>query len=375
MPTQEDFQHRAIEILHEVFPGSLETVAEGLGPDEQSADIVFQTGEELLVIVAKRMDSTRLRDLEGRLAVATLEVSRRARDMNAPPVIMIALPKLGPKASAFAARFMFQYAPDLGWCLYDPNGAYKFEIAALNVSEERLPGPERRSRALPAREALFSDLNRLMLKILLLREVSAEFWGGPRQVVRTAKDLKTVAKVSTEKAYSFLRTFTAAGYVRETKAGIDVVRRDELMRTWLNHELAFCTESVPVRSIYGPPSDLAPILLRPEGPTEFAVTGFEACRRLGVLHTPVPRREVCLHGDIDLAISAWELRKCESRDADFFLVKTANPKSVLRGALSKNGLPVVDLLEAAIAVYGQVPRGAEQAGFIFTEVLHWDGCV
>ena len=85
----------------------------------------------------------------------------------------------------------------------------------------------------------------------------------------------------------------------------------------------------------------------------------------------MPRKEVSLYGDVDLAIAAWQLRKCDAPDADFFIVKMVNPRSILAGAVNPRGVPVVDVLEAALAVHGQHPRGEEQAMYIFNEILGW----
>ncbi|MDZ4819199.1 MAG: hypothetical protein SGJ20_09530 [Planctomycetota bacterium] len=373
--TEENRLNRAKEILQEVFPDSTVAPSAEAGPLVGWPDFALKTSNSQIVVKVKATQSARLVDLEGRLASASLQVQRFAKEAGARPVIMIDLPKLGPKALVFALDYMAQNAPEIGWCLFDSSGAFRFEIPTLGISKSKKPRLEYKSRRSPARESLFSDLNRWMLKILLMRDVPSNLWGGPKERVMSAKDLRTVAKVSTEKAYSFLRAFAEAGYVRETSDGIIVTRRAEMLQKWLNHELAFRTDSVAVRWIFGHAPDLTKILLQQDGPTQFAVTGFEACHLLGVLHTPVPRKEVCIFGDVEIAIKAWHLQECEPRDADFLILKLPNPKSVLRGHVTANELPVVDVLEAALAVIGQLPRGAEQAQYIFTEVLHWEDCI
>ena len=72
-------------------------------------------------------------------------------------------------------------------------------------------------------------------------------------------------------------------------------------------------------------------------------------------------------------MTAWDLHQCDERDADIFLARMPNFQSIIRGQVLRNRLPVVDILEAALSVYGRYPRGSEQAHFIITQVLGWHG--
>jgi hypothetical protein len=369
---EEEAIHEAAEIVRDVLPNA--TIKREFREDSSAShnDLSVNFDDHVLVVEVKASQSTRIFDLEGRLALASLQAIRSAARINAVPVVMIALPKLGPKAAHFTEHFMDQNTPGMGWCLFDSLGAYILKIPALAINKSRRPQRSSKQRPFPTRGSLFSDLNRWMLKILLLRDVPDQLWGGPKQPIMHARELRIVARVSLETAYSFVRTFESAGYIKETSNGILVIRRAELVRTWLAHELSFRSESIPVRWILGNGQDLAKVLLRAGGPEQFAITGFEACRMLGVLHAPIPRKEVCVHGDISAAIQNWKLHQCDTHDADFFILKMANPKSILNGRVIREGLPVVDILETALSVFGQSPRGEEQADFILRTVLHME---
>ncbi|MBI2825107.1 MAG: hypothetical protein HYX69_10515 [Planctomycetia bacterium] len=362
---------RALAILRDVFPRAKSTTSPQAANRRHRPDLLLHVGDRCLAIKAKATQSVRIADLEGRLATASLQILPVADKIAAIPVVMIELPKLGPKALAFATEYMSEHAPSVGWCLFDSSGSFRLDVPGLHLSKTRRQRIANRSALPPARGSLFSDLNRWMLKILLMQGVPSNLWGGPRQAVMTAKDLRAVASVSTEKAYSFLRTFSRAGYLRETDSGIVVVRREELIRTWLNHELAFQAETIPVRWLFGAAPNLTRILVRQSCPTQFAVTGFEACKLLGVLHAPVPRKEIYVCGNLDTAMQAWELHRCAPQDAACFLLKMPHPKSILRGCVISHGLPVVDILEATLRVSGQVPRGVEQAQYMLSDVLQW----
>ena len=180
MPGPDNCQLHAREVLRKHLAVVAEHGNAEHGLDDCRGDFQLETDEGLVVVQAKRMDSTRLKELAGGLAVGILELMQVVR-MNAQPIVMLELPKVGPKAILFAGQFMNRHAPDLGWCLFDPHGNYALEIPAFNVSERRSSRPERGQRMVPAREALFSDLNRLMLKILLLRD-------APRRNSRAVHD-------------------------------------------------------------------------------------------------------------------------------------------------------------------------------------------
>lgn len=319
-------------------------------------------------IEVKALHSSRTLHLEGQLAVAVLQIRDYARVNNCGALVMVKLPKLGRKTIAFAADFMERHAREVGWCLFDESGSFHLVVPTLHVAASHSGPRSTHPEHDPVRGALFSDLNRWMLKLLLMSDVSAQYWGGPRQHVGTARDLRELAGVSNEKAYSFLRVFHKLGYVRESNGRFIITRHSELIRTWLNHELAFQSGGIPVRSLRGHSLE---VLASRDGPEPVAVTGFEACRILGVLHAPVPRREVLVHGQIGTALKAWDCHRCDPRDADFIVKRMSNPKSVLRGRVVRDNLPVVDVLEAALSVFGQMPRGTEQAEYIVAKVLCW----
>jgi hypothetical protein len=365
-------EERAVLMAQSMFPGAKVRLPRSKASTE--ADFLIHARDQRLAVKLKAIGTARLSDLEGNLASATLAAHRVARKTGSQPLVMIEMPRLGPRSMAFSRQFMAREAPDTGWCLYDRDGGFCFEIPSLGIvgrSESRArTGP----RPQPTRGALFSDLQRWMLKILLMREVSPRFWGGPTQGIQSVRDLAMVAKVSQQTAYSFVRAFETAGYLREGDAGIVIVRRGELMRAWLNHDAAFYATRIPVQSLLGSSHDLSKTLARLGDPERFAITGFEACRLMGVLHAPVPWREVCFVGDVAAVIADWRLKPCDPRDADFMLSKMAFPKSILRGRAVQSNVPVVDILEAAISVSGQAPRGHEQASHIFEHVLGWSDC-
>jgi hypothetical protein len=80
---------------------------------------------------------------------------------------------------------------------------------------------------------------------------------------------------------------------------------------------------------------------------------------------------VYVEDDFREFMEAWELADCDSRDAHLVLVRPRFPESVFRGTVQRKDLPVVDVLQAALDVRSQKPRGGEQADFIIDHVLKW----
>jgi hypothetical protein len=143
------------------------------------------------------------------------------------------------------------------------------------------------------------------------------------------------------------------------------------METWFHNERARRTEPLPVRSIFGRPTNLQDVFCRPGMPSDFAICGLEACRLLGVMHAPINRLEVYLEGDILTAMETLEIEPSDERDAHFYIRKAQFPQSVLRGRQVRDNLPVVDVLQAALDVCDQAARGAEQSEYIVSHVLGW----
>jgi len=316
----------------------------------------------------RRVRPLSIAEVLGILAIGVLESQQTAGSDVLVPLLIVE--HLGDKTRKAVRQFMSRHAPACGWGLIDRSGVTQLVIPALALDIDRAGEMPSSSwpRQRPVR--LFSDLNQWMLKVLLLAEAPASLWGGPRQRVATPTALHRAANVSVEKAHQFFRAFEQAGLIRQTRQGLVVVRKRELLDMWFHEQRSRSPLRMPVRWIFGAPASLEQVFCKEGMTADFAVCGFEACRSLGLLHTPVTNREVYVL-DPEAALAAWDLEACDDRDAHFHLWKARSPQTILRGRVVKDRLPVVDVLQAALDVCDQPPRGAEQAEYITTHVLGW----
>jgi hypothetical protein len=105
-------------------------------------------------------------------------------------------------------------------------------------------------------------------------------------------------------------------------------------------------------------------------PPDLVVGGFDACRRLGVLHAPVGGLELHALRPVEDVLAARRLERCASHEADLRLLRCMTPQSVLRGSVLRKGTRVVDALQAALDVAHRPERGREQSDYIIDRVLH-----
>jgi hypothetical protein len=291
------------------------------------------------------------------------------------PVVIIWMGGVSRNAAELADAFVSSYAQEFGWGLMDQAGSLALRIPALGISvHERAARPQLTVGRVASRHTgrTFSDLNRWMLKLLLLRDTPEVLWRGPRTPIAGASHLATVAGVSYGAAQRFVTTFSGMGYLGTAPQGLVVVRRAELLHAWLAQQVTEQSPTFAVRSIFGRPSGVADLFASGPQDVSRAIGGFEACRRLGVLHAFVPRVEVHVDRLDDGLLDGWGLELCEPRDAHCYLIRTKYPQSVMRGANKIDGLPVVDVFQAALDVVGNPARGREQAEYILREVLGWE---
>jgi hypothetical protein len=318
------------------------------------------------------VSASRTADVLGRFAVAVLESrSPKAHDGNLPFVVVV-LPRLGAKMARVVEGFVSRHASKLSWALIDRVGASHVRIVrpALDpltvVHRPRDQSPNKRQKT--SRATPFSDLNRWMLKLLLLRDAPDRHWSGFRGKVQNPTQLSRIAEVSVETAHQFVRTFTARDFLRVESGDLKLVRKRELLETWLAEERQGSSVVNYARTIDGGPFEVEGILRSGRGA---AVGGFEACRRHGMLHTAAGGLMVLVEGSSSELIRAWDLDYCGEHEAQLSLVEPRHKASVFRAVGNAGGVPVVDILQAALDVAPTTGRGVEQAELIVEEILSW----
>ena len=325
----------------------------------------------------RRVRGPRIAEVEGEVAKALLRLSSRTDQHANPSLVVVALSRFGVKLETAIRAFMLEYAPEQGWALVDESGKTILVLPDLDLDVTTASDAVARwtGSTEPRSRHLFTDLNRWMLKIMLLREAAGDGWHGPRERPSNPAALARIAGVSTAKAYAFARELDSAGYLARTPGGLKLVRRRSLLESWLEFERNSIVQAACVRPIVPPQASNtesdAIVGLPPSGEGDVALGGSWAARRLGLARAQL-RQPPLLHVRIPLrnAIVDWDLKVCESRDATMILHRSPYIQSVFRGVCRIQGeVSLVDMWQVALDSVPHAARGEEQAEYIINRIL------
>ncbi len=360
-------------ILAEVVPGFVAQPLH-LGPQPSGCDLVARVGDRQIMVAVKAVSLSVVEDVLARLSMGALEVGRMAEGQNAVPMVAVMVPALGRKVVHAAVDFMARHMPHVGWAVLDRAGNARVAVPKLGIDLDRRIA--RVASMKPGRSSvrLFSDLNRWLLKVLLLKDAPVGLWGGPRQPILSGHDLGQVASVSAEMVRRFMNAFEKRDFLRQTAKGLHIVRRSALLDLWRGDDALDVHPGMPVRRVMGAPGSLAELSEMAGFSDSVVVAGFEACRLLGVLHTMVSMPvEVHAIAPVAQILERFELEQCASPNAEFWLLPSSHLKSIQRGSVQREGLQVVDAFQAAFDVLRHPARGHEQSDYVLREVLGLEG--
>jgi hypothetical protein len=314
--------------------------------------------------------------LQAFLADAVLQAKAVARKHQPPirPLAVVAAPALSEGMATALRDYVSAVAPEMAFGLVDGRGRIEFHgegLEGLTTKPSRKP---RRTRGLRSHAAdLFSDLNQLMLKVLLGRYLPKELLHVQRGHVDGAAQLSRLAGTSLPSAWRLLSSLKDAGFLDEADAGLQVVRRDDLLAAWLSAVRRSPDElrtafAIPVRE---PLSVVEPRVkaLHLSG-QRIAWGSFAAVGRLGFqfvhgapLHLYVEDLGEAMLGRLSL------IRAEPNEPSQVILRKARWPESVFRAAVERDGQPTADILQCWLDVSQHPARGPEQANVLWTRVL------
>ncbi len=337
-------------------------------------DLELHLGDRRIVVGIKVASAPRVSEVLGQFARGVLELQRYRRKKRDIVISFVGLDRFGSKLEEEVRAFFRLNAPEAGWGLEDSRGRAVLEIPALGVKWTRMARPEREAAASSDRveRQLFTDLNRWMLKILLLRNVPKDVWGGPRDFPRHPTDLARIAGVSIEKAHRFVLSFESEGYLRRTPGGIRLVRLRDLLEVWLQQERGELARTVEVRPLLPVGKGDEPAL--PPTATKWAVLGGAmAAKRRWLLHSSGPHVPlVHVRIPIEDALREGGLQVTDPMDASLRLRRPRYPMSVFRGVVPRGEkLALVDLWQMGLDSITADSRGVEQAEYILGRVLEF----
>jgi hypothetical protein len=314
--------------------------------------------------------------LEAFLADSILRAQTAARKHERPvrPLAVLVAPALSDSMTSALRDYVSAVAPGVAFGLVDSRGRFEFHGEGLEgVAGEPTRRP-RRSRAPEAHTGdLFSDLNQLMLKVLLGRHLSQDLLHVQRGRIDGATQLSRLAGTSLPSAWRFLSGLKDAGFIEESSAGLEVVRREDLLSAWL---AAVRRPPAEVRAAFPiPVRDPLPVLeprvkaVQSAG-QKIAWGSFAAVARLGFRFVHGAPVHLYVDDLSEMTLGRLNLVRAEANQASSVILRKPRwPESVFRAAVERNGQPTTDILQSWLDVSQHPARGAEQANVLWTRVL------
>ncbi len=363
--------------------------------DEMEADLVVDAGDKKYVIELKRSAEGRRDRLIPLLSQAILMAQAIAKRFSesAVPVAVIAADRIPDSVAEQVKKFGIQHAPDVGVGVIDSEGFRAFAGHGLEVlNAERAVSPDIELPAAHSRPLLhlFSDLNQWMLKILLSANIPESFLSAPRGRYENASQLAEAAGASVMSAFRLVRELSEQSFLDSQAGWLRLVRIEDLLQQWLGANQRNASE-LPLRwiirgnenqfsaAIKSYVSEVAEKAVRPRR------------RRKGQLRGAEPRICVGLFAAADLhgigfvqgvqprvyleRVDADVLRRLglsaqgAEQNPDLFVRVPKNPEAVFRASVSRDGLPVSDILQVWLDVSNHPARGKEQAEQIWRRIL------
>jgi hypothetical protein len=227
---------------------------------------------------------------------------------------------------------------------------------------------------------LFSDLNQWMLKVLIGQRLPETLIVVPRSPIRNASELANVADVSIMSASRFVNQLSERRFLDRRDDLLRIARVEELLDLWIsaNREAA---DEVPVRWIIK------------KGPTQLklALRDYAAPHSVKSVSKKVPRCCLALFAAADAlgygfvhgapahiylesltldALGRLGLKVDHlGRSPDVYIRKPANREAVFRAQVTRDGIPISDILQVWLDASTHPARGKEQAREIRQRVL------
>jgi Restriction endonuclease len=368
-------------LLADVFQRAGWEVQRGARAGNREIDLLiarppYQYAVEMKVASEARRD--RVLPLLSQAILQAQAAARYESELSA-PLAVIAASHIPESLLPAIREFAHNYAPDVAVGLFDLEGLCSFSgpgLESLNAPHVRLV----KRGIVPMRASasqLFSDLNQWMLKVLLAPRIPEPLLSAPRLEYQNASQLAEASNVSVMSAFRFVRQLQEEHFLNAESHRLHLVRIDELMRRW---------QAASLRSLKDLP--MRWILRRdPEQQLRDAVRAYQKSaedpQKSERVASPPPR--ICLglfaaadalgagfvHGAPahlyiekahQQAIESLGLVPAEAANrVDVFLRIPPAREAVFRAAVSRDGMPVSDILQVWLDVAAHPSRGKEQA--------------
>lgn len=356
-------------------------------------DMIVEGGGKRFLIEMKRSSEGRGDRLIPLLSQAILQAQAAVRQFPEPvvPLAVVAAERVPQSVAEQVKQFAAQFAPDTGVGIIDSHGLRAFAGHGLEALDARPSRPVRSSLASPHRlPSLFSDLNQWMLKILLGQSIPESLLSIPRAEFRSATQLAAAARVSVMSASRFVRQLAREALLEDRGGHLQVVRVEHLLGRWAAANQQ-AVQEIPVRWIIRKEPRQLLAAVRAYALEADAASRSRSKPRSGRIARARPRCAIGLfaaadalgfgfvHGvpphiylerlDLDVLRQLGLSLEDADRRADAYLRVPTNREAVFRAAVTRDGLPVSDVLQVWLDVSSHPARGRGQADEIRKRAL------
>lgn len=337
-------------------------------PEGRRPDLLISRPGASYVVEIKAAAEGRSDRLVPLWAQASLQAARSAGERHA-PLAVVAAPRIAPSVANQILEFAAEYAPNAAAGVIDFEGLRLFQgphLESLNASPPR-PALSPVSKR-PSGQALFSDLNQWMLKVLLAPELPDSLLAAPRGRYRNASQLAAAANVSVMSAFRFVQQLQLEGYLHESDPYLNLVRREHLFPRWQAAALGR-VEEIPMRFLL--PGDPQSELRRIVQSGRACLALFAAADRLGLGFVSGVPPYVYVQRLKSANVAAWKnlVPAGPGELPDLIMRRAQAPQSIFRGIVRPSGMAACDVLQVWLDVSGHPSRGREQADLIRRRVL------
>jgi len=350
--------------------------------DDDADLLIFEKDGTKYLLELKASSEGRSDRLIPLLSQAILQAQAYAQQRGGDnPIAVVAARHIPASVASQIQDFAKRYAPGVGVGVIDAEGLRSFIGFGLEALDAK---PSRRQDSAVARARhrpdLFSDLNQWMLKVLIGQRLPETLIAVPRGPIRNASQLANLADVSIMSASRFVNQLSERGFLDRRDDFLQIARAEELLDLWIsaNRDAA---DEIPVRWIMKKGPDQLKLALR----------DYAAPRPLRGVSKKVPRCCLALFAAADAlgygfvhgvpahiylerlthdALSRLGLAVDHSgRSPDVYVRNPANREAVFRAQVTRDEIPISDILQVWLDASTHPARGKEQAREIRQRVL------
>lgn len=350
-------ESRGLYAFRELFEDMGWTIKVPAGSDPQTEDILLVDKEgQSYHAVLKSFNEGRPDRLIALFAQALLEARTRARKARARPAVLIWVGRASRSLVDRLVDFHQANGNREPFAVLSMDGTQYVTFPGLHLSEHPA-SLHRKVHGAPPR-VVFTDRVQWMIKLLLAADIKHEdLIAAPPVRYSTATELARAAGVSTMTATRLVNALKAEGFL-ESSPFLKLVRRRQLADRW-KAEYRKPPLTLTMKFVMPAPADeqLRKLLKKHTG-----IRGlFGAAEALGYGHVKGVVPTVWVESLKEAQTwRALRLAKDGERP-DLTLQEPDFPQSLMRGAISREGIMVTDILQTWLDVSAHPARGAELA--------------